>query len=149
MNNPTHITQPWSGKNNTQEEAKINKKILNPRYITLDLMRGIAAFSVLIFHIDYMLGPQSIGMHKGYLAVDFFFILSGFVITANYHKSTNSEVSWFKFISARISRLWPLFIITTIFGAFVVTIKLNRDFGFLDTKPLTTALILNLSLIHI
>jgi peptidoglycan/LPS O-acetylase OafA/YrhL len=102
------------------------------RYIVLDFMRGFAAVIVLVFHIDYMLASYAPGLQKGYLAVDFFFILSGFVIAANYHMTVSPSISWFDFLSARFSRLWPLFILTTLLGCVVVVTKLTRDSGFFD-----------------
>jgi peptidoglycan/LPS O-acetylase OafA/YrhL len=51
-------------------------------YIVLDGLRGVAAISVFAFHGRWWL-PQIITFQHGYLAVDFFFMLSGFVI--GYH----------------------------------------------------------------
>ena len=48
-------------------------------YLTLDALRGVAAFAVMIYHQQ-----QTRIMGHGYLAVDFFFILSGFVIAKAY-----------------------------------------------------------------
>jgi peptidoglycan/LPS O-acetylase OafA/YrhL len=117
-----------------------NKK---DRYIVFDLMRGLAALAVLLYHMGYMLGPYAPNMHKGYLAVDFFFILSGFVIAANYHVSVRPVISWFDFLSARFARLWPLFMLATLLGCVVVTAKLTRDSGYLDTSGVLLSLSLN------
>ncbi|NVL89356.1 acyltransferase, partial [Escherichia coli] len=49
----------------------------------LTSVRGIAAWFVVFFHIRFALGLPDPELHllaKGYLAVDFFFLLSGFVI---------------------------------------------------------------------
>ena len=67
------------------------------RYVTLDLMRGLAALAVLVFHMNYMLGTETHVIAKGYLAVDFFFILSGFVIAANY-RITSYNVCYTKLL---------------------------------------------------
>ena len=49
------------------------------RFITLDAMRGVAAISVMMFH--YLMGtPYRIFSHA-FWAVDFFFVLSGVVLT--------------------------------------------------------------------
>ena len=53
-----------------------------PRYEILDGLRGVAAMLVVAFHLletYYHMGPDQPISH-GYLAVDFFFVLSGFVI---------------------------------------------------------------------
>lgn len=113
------------------------------RYVTLDLMRGLAALAVLVFHMNYMLGTETHVIAKGYLAVDFFFILSGFVIAANYHVSVRSRLAWRDFVSARIARLWPLFILSTLAGFVAVTMKATRDFGYFDTPNVFLSLALN------
>ncbi|TIV67689.1 MAG: acyltransferase, partial [Mesorhizobium sp.] len=51
---------------------------MHRRYVTLDLLRGIAAIGVMLFH-------NCVGVvQSGYLAVDLFFVLSGFVIALSY-----------------------------------------------------------------
>ncbi len=58
-----------------------------PHYAILDGLRGVAAVTVMFFHL---LEPHAKGDHTaqiinhGYLAVDFFFVLSGFVIAYAY-----------------------------------------------------------------
>lgn len=114
-----------------------------PRYTVLDLLRGLAAVVVLLFHIGYMLASYAPGLHKGYLAVDFFFILSGFVIAANYHVSVRPSISWFRFLSLRMSRLWPLFFLATLLGCVAVVMKLTRDTGFFDAHGVVGSLTVN------
>jgi peptidoglycan/LPS O-acetylase OafA/YrhL len=55
---------------------------LKPHYPILDGLRGTAAILVVIFHLFEAYYPDSsiTPIHHGYLAVDFFFMLSGFVI---------------------------------------------------------------------
>ena len=113
------------------------------RYVTLDLMRGLAALAVLVFHMNYMLGTETHVIAKGYLAVDFFFILSGFVIAANYHVSVRPTLAWGEFIATRIARLWPLFILSTLIGFVAVMMKATRDVGYFDTANAMTSLALN------
>ncbi len=117
------------------------------RYVTLDLMRGLAALAVLVFHMNYMLGTETHVIAKGYLAVDFFFILSGFVIAANYHVSVRPTLEWRDFVSARIARLWPLFILSTLVGFVAVTMKATRDFGYLDAPDVYLSLALNAAML--
>ena len=52
------------------------------RYVTLDALRGVAAVIVIWYHVfeGFASGPRDQGFNHGYLAVDFFFMLSGFVI---------------------------------------------------------------------
>lgn len=53
-----------------------------PRYEILDGLRGVASMLVIAFHLleTYSKGPAYQILNHGYLAVDFFFMLSGFVI---------------------------------------------------------------------
>ncbi len=73
------------------------------RYLTMDAMRGAAAIAVAVFHLDYGLAPH------GYLAVDFFFALSGFVLARTYEGPLRAGASVRWFMTLRLARLWPLF----------------------------------------
>lgn len=113
------------------------------RYIVLDLLRGLAAIAVLLYHANYMLGSYALNLHKGYLAVDFFFMLSGFVISANYHATVRGSISWPDFLSVRVARLWPLFLLSTLLGAVAVVVKLTRDSGYFDAYGVLSSLAVN------
>ena len=67
-----------------------------PRYEILDGLRGVAALMVIIFHCleTYipMFGTQIV--NHGYLAVDFFFVLSGFVIGYAYDDRWSKMSTW-------------------------------------------------------
>lgn len=78
-------------------------------YDSLDSLRGIAAILVFFYHISFKTFLSHIALiEKGYLMVDFFFILSGFVITHSYeHRLKNFHEAKF-FILKRFSRLYPL-----------------------------------------
>jgi len=65
-------------------------------------MRGIAAFAVVCFHLRPGWFPSA------YLAVDLFFILSGFVLAHAYGRKFDDGLSWTAFMKARVVRLWPL-----------------------------------------
>ena len=84
------------------------------RYDVLDGLRGVAAVGVLIYHFGTRLGAPVLVSH-GYLAVDFFFILSGFVIA---HSYTNKFplLSWRSFVAIRAKRLLPLSIVGVFMG---------------------------------
>ena len=98
-----------------------NKEILldaKPRYEILDGLRGVAAITVVIFHCfeTYLsqIGHQIIG--HGYLAVDFFFVLSGFVIGYAYDDRWERMSVW-GFFKRRLIRLHPMVIAGTLLGA--------------------------------
>ncbi len=70
-----------------------------PRYEILDGLRGIAALMVVLFHIfeTYSKGPAEQIINHGYLAVDFFFVLSGFVLAWGLLKAYDLPVrEWLK-----------------------------------------------------
>lgn len=86
-------------------------------YEVLDGLRGIAAIIILIFHYLEMIYTdysESILGH-GFLAVDFFFCLSGFVIGLAYN-SRISKIGLKGFFKNRLIRLHPLVIFGSIIG---------------------------------
>jgi len=88
------------------------------RYEILDGLRGVAAMIVVGFHLfeTYSKGPASQILNHGYLAVDFFFVLSGFVIGYAYDDRWN-RMSIKDFFKRRIVRLHPMVIMGTLLGA--------------------------------
>lgn len=88
------------------------------RYYTLDAMRGVAAIAVLVLHIgDVMRLPV---LHHGYLAVDFFFVLSGFVLTKAYETRLRGSLTAIRFAELRIVRLYPVFFVGILLGIPVI-----------------------------
>lgn len=89
-----------------------------PRYEILDGLRGVAALMVITFHCfetySWKSGIQIID--HGYLAVDFFFILSGFVVGYAYDDRWD-RMSVTSFFKRRLVRLHPMVIMGTIVGA--------------------------------
>lgn len=89
-----------------------------PRYEVLDGLRGVAALMVIIFHCFETYIPQ-IGtqiINHGYLAVDFFFVLSGFVVGYAYDDRWDRMSTW-GFFKRRLVRLHPMVIAGTVIGA--------------------------------
>jgi len=83
------------------------------RLYTLDLFRGVAALSVMLLHYTYsyrihygQFYDSQFDFRYGYLGVQFFFIISGFVIFLTVLKSK----SIFDFLYRRITRLYPTFL---------------------------------------
>ena len=89
-----------------------------PRYEILDGLRGVAALMVIVFHCfeTYIpvFGTQIV--NHGYLAVDFFFVLSGFVIGYAYDDRWDKMTTW-GFFKRRLTRLHPMVIAGTLVGA--------------------------------
>ncbi len=71
----------------------------------MDGLRGIAAFAVVFFHIGGVLPWQP--FPNGYLAVDFFFLLSGFVLAGAYEKQLASDLGFKQYIARRLTRFYP------------------------------------------
>ena len=86
-----------------------------PRYEILDGLRGVASMIVVAFHLfeTYSGNPVHQILNHGYLAVDFFFVLSGFVVGYAYDDRWDRMSTW-NFIKRRLVRLHPM----VIFGAF-------------------------------
>lgn len=97
------------------------------RYAALDAMRGLAAFAVVVYHLDRPYAPTA------FVAVDFFFVLSGFVIARAYGNKILGGMTIFGFMTARYRRLYPLFLLGSIYGLgqFLLFWKSNNS-GFAD-----------------
>ena len=98
----------------------MNYQSSKPRYEILDGLRGVAAIIVLLYHHFEEFGPGITSFH-GYLAVDFFFILSGFVVGYAYDdrwKSTNNPngMTLVDFFKRRLIRLHPMLLFGMFFG---------------------------------
>ena len=89
-----------------------------PHYNILDGLRGVAALMVVFFHIFEAYATSHIDQHinHGYLAVDFFFILSAFVIGYAYDDRWKT-MTIKNFIRRRFIRLHPMVIMGAIIGA--------------------------------
>lgn len=83
----------------------------------LDGLRGIAAVAVVIFHFMEIATPDYHDnfIAHSYLAVDFFFCLSGFVIAYAYDNKVKN-IGTIQFIKLRLIRLHPLVIICSVLG---------------------------------
>jgi peptidoglycan/LPS O-acetylase OafA/YrhL len=85
----------------------------------LDSWRGIAALMVALFHLDIYSEIYSLDVvRNGYLFVDFFFVLSGFVITHSYADRLGTLEDLGAFAIRRFGRLWPLHVVVLL--AFVL-----------------------------
>jgi len=84
-------------------------------YETLNGMRGVAAICVVIFHMHDNFWP---GMaESGYLAVDIFFTLSGFVLADAYgSKLRSGELRVRGFAARRLKRFYPLYFVGLCLG---------------------------------
>lgn len=86
---------------------------------SLTALRGVAALAVLVFHCGVNFGAVggALGTEiaHGYLAVDLFFMISGFVLTHVYRRTFGAEFEWADvraFLWARFARIYPVLVVT-------------------------------------
>jgi len=79
----------------------------------MDALRGIAALAVVEFHFN---GISAHFFRHGYLAVDFFFLLSGFVLSHAYQQRLDNDWPLGRFLKVRFIRLWPLSTLGLVMG---------------------------------
>ena len=85
------------------------------RFEALDGLRGVAAIAVVFYHVGHWLELTNFVRH-GYLAVDVFFCLSGFVMASAYEKRLTTGMEYRDFVWRRIIRLWPLIVLGAALG---------------------------------
>jgi peptidoglycan/LPS O-acetylase OafA/YrhL len=100
-----------------------------PRLAALDGMRGVAALLVMGLHIAGCLGSGLLG--HGYLMVDLFFLMSGFVLSAGYGQKLAAGGAGLWFSLKRLVRLYPLALIGLVLGTAVAV-----TLGFAGLRPL-------------
>ena len=98
-----------------------------PHYHLLDGLRGVAALMVIWYHVfegyAFAGGTTIDTFNHGYLAVDFFFILSGSVIGYAYDDRWGKNFTMKDFIKRRLIRLHPMVIMGAVVGAITFYIQ--------------------------
>lgn len=96
-----------------------------PHYELLDGLRGVAALFVIWYHIfeGFATSPIDQRLNHGYLAVDFFFILSGFVIGYAYDDRWKGTMTTKNFFKRRLIRLQPMVVLGAVLGAITFCIQ--------------------------
>ena len=98
-----------------------------PRFATLDAMRGVAAIAVAAMHWSKI---DDLGwLPSAYLAVDLFFVLSGFVIALAYDNRLASGLAARQFMTVRVIRLYPLYALGTALAALLVVSGIDADWS--------------------
>lgn len=117
-------------------DTPVNLLTSKPRYEILDGLRGVAALIVVAFHLfeTYSRGPMYQTLNHGYLAVDFFFVLSGFVIGYAYDDRWDKMSMW-GFFKRRLIRLQPMVILGSIIGALVFYFGASQMFAQIIETP--------------
>jgi len=92
------------------------------KFVTLDALRGIAAILIVTRHTSGYW--EGVSFYHSYLAVDLFFMLSGFVVSHAYDKKLISKtMTFWQFFLTRIIRLYPLYLLAAIISALVFSPK--------------------------
>lgn len=121
-----------------------------PHYELLDGLRGVAALLVIWYHVfeAFATSPTDQNFNHGYMAVDFFFILSGFVVGYAYDDRWKSMTVG-RFIKRRFIRLHPMVVLGAVLGAvsFYIQGCEKWDGTAVSVTMLMLALLLNMFLI--
>lgn len=121
-----------------------------PHYDLLDGLRGVAALMVIFYHVfeAFATSPIDQRFNHGYLAVDFFFILSGFVIGYAYDDRWKTMTTK-DFIKRRLIRLHPTVVLGAVLGviAFCIQGCEKWDGTQVSISMVMLALLINLFLI--
>ncbi|MES2070053.1 MAG: acyltransferase [Pseudomonadota bacterium] len=127
---------------------------MNKNMLALTSVRGVAALVVLFYHLNQTFESSHLFFYEifqhGYLGVDLFFVLSGFIMAYVYgRKSVSHQFMGFykKFILTRLARVYPLHLVTLAATLLLVLVLP----GFRESYPqffTKTSFILNLFLIQ-
>ena len=137
---------------------------MNARYLAnLTPLRGIAALLTVIFHVDIVLSifkgklldqNDSQLISRMYLMVDFFFVLSGFImchVYAKYFDTTVNRHNFKKFAIARFARVYPLHIFSLFLTSFFLYILYQwgvKVTPLIDAEHSVYSVVTNLLLLH-
>ena len=121
-------------------------------------LRGIAALLTVIFHVNIMVGfalinANSTGiLNRMYLMVDFFFILSGFILSyvyGRYFSEGVSKAAFKKFTIARFARVYPLHFVTLVYTIvlFGISAQLGIPKSIVESQNSIFSIITNLLLL--
>ena len=123
-------------------------------FTKLESLRGVAACLVILYHSPFNFGFEPFSFfNNSYLFVDFFFILSGFVMSFAYGEKISKGLEFYKYISLRIGRIYPLhFFILLAWVPYVILKQYLYANGYGGTDQLDTSniysFISNLFLVH-
>lgn len=134
-------------RSNVAGAAARTDSFANGQLPSLTSFRGVAALWVVIYHYSTQTFTNlDVGAHtqifdKGYLAVDMFFMLSGFVLTHVYLRQFLTDVSanYRSFVAARIARIYPLhllILLLLVVAALAAKWNASAPFRWLESMPL-------------
>ncbi|MDB5012778.1 MAG: acyltransferase [Daejeonella sp.] len=109
---------------------------MKPHYPILDGLRGVAAIVVVAFHVCEANATSHLDqtINHGYLAVDFFFLLSGFVVGYAYDDRWN-KLTLKSFFTRRLVRLQPMVVLGAVIGAIFFYFQKSEFFPIISDVP--------------
>ena len=118
-----------------------------PHYVILDGLRGVAALLVVAFHLveTYSGSPARQIINHGSLAVDFFYVLSGFVVGYAYDDRWGRTMGLKDFFRRRVIRLHPLYVWGTVLGLLLYFAQQGPAFPLIGTVPVWQVLLVALA----
>lgn len=117
----------------------INVKASKPHYVILDGLRGVAAIMVVLYHVLEIYSQNNHALqiiNHGYLAVDFFFLLSGYVLGYAYDDRWGT-MTLKDFFKRRIVRLHPMIIAGMLLGALLYYFQDAPALGWKETSDVS------------
>ncbi len=113
------MTKSLQQSKQIEPQAASDKKLYFP---AIDGLRAIAVIAVILFHLEFEL------FSGGFVGVDIFFVISGYLITRNiYLDICNQTFSFKEFYNSRVRRIFPAMIATVIVSLFVSTLLFSPE----------------------
>jgi peptidoglycan/LPS O-acetylase OafA/YrhL len=135
----------WLGRGSARPAATSDAATQTRHYLALDGLRGIAAIAVVAYHISLYFKLSYVPAHA-YLAVDFFFMLSGFVISHAYDSRLSHGMRLSGFVIVRLVRLYPLIVLGVGIGTVALLVGVHAVPG-MTIPAVLKAAIANLCLL--
>jgi peptidoglycan/LPS O-acetylase OafA/YrhL len=111
----------------------------------LDALRGVAAVTIVLFHTSFVYRLPTPA--EGQIAVDLFFVMSGFIIAYRYEDELKDGMGLWRFVKLRLIRLYPLFILGSVLGAVPAALAIvtghddDLHLSLLQSFPLAVAML--------
>lgn len=115
------------------------------RFYALDAIRGLAALAVVLYH--YTQHNDLHWLHGAWVAVDIFFILSGFVLMHSYGAKVAQGMNFLQFGQSRLARLGPLYLVGLGLGIAAALLSMSQASSAIEPHHLAKAASLNLILL--
>ncbi|MEH4661136.1 acyltransferase [Phytobacter diazotrophicus] len=100
--------------------------LINGKLKSLQILRGLAALSVVLFHYRFYMVPDNGDMTTpdklfgwGAIGVDLFFVISGFIMVYITHNRTSGVSTWSEFIKGRLLRILPVYYVILLITFFI------------------------------